>query len=308
MPGELGDAIFSMSESDVEGPVRTDFGFHVVQLDEILERGPMPLAEVRSELINELRDSEADALYRDLERDISDALFDSTDLQSIAEAVGLEVGSAERFARTGGEAFGANQAAIDAIFDDRLLHDGEISEIIELDANRSAVFRVSTYYEATRQPIEEVRELIVGALKTSKGRDIVSGKTDELLAALGGGADFEEAAREAGAVVTPSTLVTRESESPDQAILAEVFNASKPKSDQPTTGTAITRTGEHAVYSISEVVPGRPESIPLAERDAGKTSLTQQSGVADYTAFVSQLEADADIAISDSALKEPDFF
>lgn len=297
-----------MFEGDIEGPVRTDFGFHVVRLDEILERGPMPLADVRFELENELRDSEVEALYRAVERKISDALFDATDLASIAQAVGLDVQSVERFARIGGEPFGANQAAIDAIFDDRVLRDGEISEIIELDANRSAVFKVSNFYEATRQPIEDVRELIVGALRASKSRDIVSGKTDQLLAALADGADFEEAASTAGAAITPSSLVTRQSENPDQAILIEVFNARKPKADQRTTGTAVTRTGEYAVYSISEVIPGRPESIPLAERDAGKTSLTQQSGNADYTAFVSQLEAHADVAISDSALKEPDFF
>ncbi len=308
MPGELGNAIFSMFEGDIEGPVRTDFGFHVVRLDEILERGPMPLADVRAELETELRDSQVDSLYRDVERKISDALFDATELATIAEIAGLEVMTAERFARGGGEPFGSNQAAIDAIFDERVLRDGEISEIIELDANRSAVFKVSTYYEATRQPIEEVRELIVGALKVSKGREIVGGKTDQLLAALADGDDFAEAARSAGAVLTPPTLVGRQSDTPDQAILVAVFNARKPNPDQPTTGTAITRTGEYAVYSVIEVIPGRPESIPLAERDAGKTTLTQRSGVQDYTAFVSQLEAQADVSISDSALEEQDFF
>ncbi len=308
MPGELGDAIFSMVEGDIEGPVRTDFGFHVVRLDEILERGPMPLARVRFELENELRDNEVDALYREVERKISDALFDLTEMASVAEVVGLEVLSIERFARIGGEPFGANQAAIEAIFDDRVLHDGEISEIIGLDANRSAVFKVSTYYEATRQPIEDVRELIVGALKATKGRDIVLGKTDQLLAALADGADFDEAASAAGATIAPPTLVGRQSQNPDQAILVQVFNARKPKPDQPTTGLAITRTGVYAVYSISDVIPGRPESIPRAERDAGKTSLTQQSGNADYMAFVSQLEADADVAIIESALEQPDFF
>ncbi len=308
MPGELGDTIFSMVEGDIEGPVRTDFGFHVVRLDEILERGPMPLAGVRFELENELRDNEVDALYREVERKISDALFDLTEMASLAEAVGLEVLTVERFARIGGEPFGANQAAIEAIFDARVLHDGEISEIIELDANRSAVFKVSTYYEATRQPIEDVRELIVGALKATKGRDIVLGKTDQLLAALADGADFDEAASAAGATIEPPTLVGRQSQNPDQAILVQVFNARKPKPDQPTTGLAITRTGVYAVYSISDVIPGRPESIPRAERDAGKTSLTQQSGNADYMAFVSQLQADADVAIIESALEQPDFF
>lgn len=308
MPGELGDAIFSMFEGDIEGPVKTDFGFHVVRLDEILERGPMPLADVRPELEDELRGSQADALYRDVERKISDALFDATELTAMAAAVGLEVRKVERFSRIGGEPFGNNQAAIDAIFAERISRDGEISEIIELDANRSAVFKVSAHYEATRQPIEEVRELIVGSLKAEKGRTIASGKTDQLLAALTDGADFAESATAAGAVFTPPTLVVRQSESPDQAILLEVFNAKKPDPEQPTIGTAITRTGEYAVYSIDMVVPGRPESIPLAERDAGKTTLTQQSGADDYTAFVSQLEEEAKVVVSDDALEEQDFF
>ena len=188
------------------------------------------------------------------------------------------------------------------------MHDGEISEIIELDANRSAVFKVSNYYPATRQTIEEVRELIQGAVRTEKTRNIVSGKVDQLLAALVDGANFEEAATEVEATVTPSALVTRQSESPDQAILIAVFNARKPTPDKPTTGTAISGTGAYAVYSVSEVIPGRPETIPLAERDAAKVALAQQSGIEDYNAFVSQLEQDAAVVISDDALARQDLF
>ena len=308
MPGELGDTIFSMVEGDIEGPVKTDFGFHVVRLDEILERGPMPLAEVRNELESELRDSQSEALYRDVETKVSDALFDATGLEEIAQSVGLEVKTAERFARIGGEPFGNNQAAIDAIFDERVLREGEISEIIELDANRSAVFKVSNHYEATRQSIEDVKELIVGALKAEKGRNMASGKVDELLAALTDGADFADAAAAVDGEVTESTLVVRQSESPGQAILVEVFNAKKPDPEQQTIGSVITRTGQYAVYSVESVIPGRPESIPLAERDAGKTTLTTQSGADDYNAFVSQLEQDTDVVVSDDALEEQDFF
>ena len=308
MPGELGDAIFSMVEGDIEGPVKTDFGFHVVRLDQILERGPMPLAEVRNELENELRNSQSEAIFKDVEATISDALFDATGLEEIAQSVGLEVKTAERFSRIGGEPFGNNQAAIDAIFDERILREGEISEIIELDANRSAVFKVSNHYEATRQAIEDVRELIVGALKSEKGRNIASGKADELLAALNDGTDFAEAAAAVGGEVTASTLVVRQSESPDQAILVDVFNAKKPVGGQPTIGSVITRTGQYAVYSVESVFPGQPETIPLSERDAGKTSLTQQSGADDYNAFVSQLERDTDVVVRDDALEEQDFF
>lgn len=308
MPDELGDAIFSMSEGDVEGPIRTEFGFHVVRLDEIHTRGPLPLSQVRNELEDELRDRELETLYRNLERKLSDALFDAKDLATIADLLGLEVKSVKKFPRTGGEPFGSNQAAIEAIFNDRILLAGEISEIVELDANRSAVFKVSRHYEAKRKTVDEVRELIVGALRSEKSRNIVRGKTDQLLAALADGADFKDAATAAGALVTPAALVTRQSEKPDQAILVEVFNARKPAPDKPTTGTAVTRAGAYAVYSLSAVIPGRPESVPLDERDATKKALAQQSGVEDYTAFVSQLERDAKVIISDDALTGQELF
>ena len=59
---------------------------------------------------------------------------------------------------------------------------------------------------------------------------------------------------------------------------------------------------------MSAVIPGRPESIPLAERDAAKIALARQSGMEDYNAFVSQLEQDAAVVISDDALARQDLF
>lgn len=308
MPGALGNAIFSMAEGDIEGPVRTEFGFHIVRLDQILERGPLPLAQVRDELENELRDREADVMYREVERKLSDAMFDMTELSAMAAAVGLQVQSVKRFPRSGGEPFGNNQAAIDAIFDERVLHDGEVSEIVELDANRSAVFKVTNYYAAARQSIDEVHDLIVGALRTEKSRNIVRGKTDQLLAALAEGTEFRKAANAAGGEFAAPALVTRQSDSPDQAILAEVFSARKPTPDTPTTGTAVTASGIYAVFSVSEVIPGRPESIPVADRDAAKRALAQRAGADDFAAYVSQLQKDATIDISDDALSAPELF
>src|SRR5690606_28816418 len=83
MPGDLGDAIFSMSEGEIRGPVESDFGLHIIRLDDIQPGGPLPLEQVRAELENELRDIEAEASFRDLQRTLSDALFDAQGLQEI---------------------------------------------------------------------------------------------------------------------------------------------------------------------------------------------------------------------------------
>lgn len=308
LPGELGGAVFSMESGQVDGPIKSDFGFHVVQLDQILEQGPLPLDQVRGELLTELRDREAEDEFRELERQVSDALFDAPDLAAIAAATGLEVQISEGFTRAGGELIGTNQAAIDAVFDSRVLYDGEISEVIELDASRSAVFKVTTHNEASRLPLEDVREDIIGAMRTQEAQTIVFNRAEQLLVALNDGEDFGQAGEAAGATVSAPTLMDRQAAESDQAVLAQVFMARKPAQGSPVSGSVKNSSGGITVYSLDAVLPGRPESIPLADRDAGKLELAQQAGSSDYVAFVQALYEKADIVISQDALAEQELF
>ncbi len=303
MPGALGDAIFSLQQGEIGGPVKSDFGFHIVRLDDIQPGGPLPLEQVRAELERELRDEETADEYRELERKLSDALFDAQNLQAMADASGLEVRTASGFTRAGGEPFGNNQAAIDAVFNPMVLEDRRISEIVELDANRSAVFQVREHYPAAVRPLEEVRDGIVAQLRLAQAEDIVSERAGELQAELAQGAGFAEAAQAAGAEVTAATLLRRQDESIDPILLEAIFRAPKPVgAEQPTIGQTRTQSGDYAVYSIAAVQPGRPEAIPLAERDARKLQLAADSGRADYVALVLELQRGADIVRADEPL------
>lgn len=304
MPGALGDAIFSMRVGEIRGPISSEFGFHIVRLDEIVPGGPLPLDQVRAELERELRDSFGDSEFRDKERAVSDALFDAADLASVAQAAGLEVLTAKDFSRTGGEPFGNNQAAIDAVFDARVLRDGGISDIIEIDANRSVVLRVTRHQEAMRQPLDAVREQIVESVRADKARKLVQGRVETLLASLGNGVPFADAAAAVEATATPYTVINRLSEDLDERVLEAIYRAKKPAAGKPRTGSAVTAEGDYAVFSLDAVAPGRPENVPLAERDQRKVQLAGQTGVADYTAFILQLESEADIVRSEDVLNE----
>jgi peptidyl-prolyl cis-trans isomerase D len=306
LPGELGGAIFAMDEGDIEGPIESDFGFHVVQLDSILEQGPLPLDQVRGELLSELREREAEDAFRELERQVSDALFDAGDMQAIAAATGLVVLTDTGFTRGGSEALGANQAAIDAVFDELVLVDGEVSEVIELDNNRSAVFKVTAHNEASRLPMEEVLDQITDAIRTREAESIVFSRVEQLLSALDTGEEFGPAAEAAGAAVSAPALLGRQDAETDQAVLAQVFSSRKPSQGSPVIGRVANTGGGFTVFSLEAVLPGRPESIPLADRDAGKLELALQAGSSDYYAFVEALYDNAEVVISQDALAAQD--
>jgi peptidyl-prolyl cis-trans isomerase D len=306
MPNELGAAVFSMEEGEVAGPIESEFGYHIVRLDDILERGPLPLDQVRSEVLTELRQQEAERRFRDLERALSDALFDSSSLAEVAEATDLEVRSASGFTREGGEPFGNNQAAIDAIFEPSVLSGERISDIVELDADRSAIFRVTSHQEPTRRPLEEVRDEVVAALEAEQAELLMSTRADQMLEALRSGEEFAAAAETAGLDAAEPRAISRTDESIDQSLLFEVFAAGKPTTEEPVFGRVQLEDGSFAVYKLDAVLPGRPESIPLAERDRGKLMLAQESGIGDFQAFVRALYNEADIVINEDVLAADD--
>ncbi len=308
LQGALGDAVFSIRQGEVAGPIRSDFGFHVVRLNEVKAGGPLPFDQVKAELEQELRSRKADDLWREKERAVADALFDAGDLETLAGNVGLEVQEASGYTRNGGASFGANQAAIDAVFDDDILNERQISDIIELDANRSVVVQVSDYHEAQRRPLTEVRETIVSSIRNSRARTIVTEKATELQAALRDGQEFQAAAEAVAADAVTTTVMRRDDNEADASIRAAVFGVKKPLADQLRIGTTQTSSGDEAVFSVLRSTPGRPESIPVAQRDEGKRGLSAQAGQADYTALVFELERIGDIERNADALAQQSLF
>ena len=308
LPGVLGDTIFTMAEGDVAGPVRSDFGFHIIRLDGIEAGGSLPLEQVRAQLTDELRSRKATEVFDGLINDLSDALFDASEIQDMADAVGIELKTATGLTRAGGEPFGSNQAMIDALFDERNLSERFISDIIELDANRAVVFHVTHHSVAARMPIDELREEIMAAIRSERAAAMASEQVTQLEAVLLSGGELVAAAEGMANVNVFEAVIGRQDAEIDPAVGAAVFAARKPNAGTPSVGTAITQTGNYAVYSVTAYSPGRPEEIPLAERDAGKLRLGAQSGSADYAALIAELEQRADIDKSQDALDQQSVF
>jgi peptidyl-prolyl cis-trans isomerase D len=306
LPDELGDAIFDMSEGDVAGPIRTDFGFHIVRLDRIVEQGPMPLDQVRAEIMSDLQDKEAEGLFRELERKLSDALFDAESIEQLAAAAGLDVKSADGFTRSGGDALGTDASIIDAVFDEVVLSGSQLSEIVEVDAGRSVVLAVVKHNPAMRQSLDEVRDEVESEVRLQQAEQIMAARADEMIAALEAGTDFGEAAEAVGATAGEPVVMSRSDQEADQFVSVAVFTAVKPTQDEPTTGATRNGQGGYTVYSVEAVLPGRPEALPVEQRDAGKNQLTDQAGIGEFIAFVQALRENADIIINEDAVAATD--
>jgi hypothetical protein len=127
-----------------------------------------------------------------------------------------------------------------------------------------------------------------------------------MLDALDSGVEFAAAAEAIGAEAAATAIVTRDARDTDQFVAVAVFTASKPTQDKPTIGMTRNGVGGYTVFRLDAVLAGRPENIPLADRDAGREQLVDKYGVGDFIGFVQALRANADIVINDDLLAVDD--
>ncbi|MDZ7644068.1 MAG: hypothetical protein U5K76_07545 [Woeseiaceae bacterium] len=149
-----------------------------------------------------------------------------------------------------------------------------------------------------------MREQIVSAVRADRARAIVGERSAELQAALRDGQSFAAAAEAVEADQVSTVTLRRDDQEADPNVRNAVFQVAKPEPGEPRIGTVRTNSGDQAVFAVTGWAPGRPEAIPVQQRDEGKRQLAQQAGQADYTAFVFELERRADVTRNQSALEQ----
>ncbi|MBT8131366.1 MAG: SurA N-terminal domain-containing protein, partial [Gammaproteobacteria bacterium] len=99
--GPFADALFSMTAGEVRGPIRTQFGYHIILMQD--QRGGIakPFAEVKAELLSELSRSRAEDEYYGIAEEMADLAFENpSTLDPIATELGLELQTASSVTRT----------------------------------------------------------------------------------------------------------------------------------------------------------------------------------------------------------------
>ena len=308
LPGALGDAVFAMDVNEISDLVRTEFGFHVAQLNKKESDGQVPFETVRGELEAELKAQKSDVNFTKIERELSDALFDAVDISILAQDLNFSLNKLEGYNQNGGGVFGANQIVIDALFDAQRNNDFQLSDIIEVDANRSIVFQVKEFKPATVKPIEEVRDQIINDMKFVSAEVLANNIAIKIENLMENEGALESTLAELDSVSLREVIINRLTEDVDFVIQANVFGMKKPLPGNSKVGTVVMQNSNYAVFKFHNHAYGVPEMIPQEERDAARERLNQQSGVSDYTAFVSELQLSAEIEKDEELLNSASMF
>jgi peptidyl-prolyl cis-trans isomerase D len=292
-----------MQVGERSDPVRSDFGFHVIEVMEIKPEVAVPLDEVRDELVNQLLAQERNDLFYEQSESLASIAFEQPDsLQGVASATGLEIRQTDWIERDGsGEGIAGNNRVIEAAFSEDVLQNGNNSTPIELATDHLVVIRVLDHQQASQQPLEAVRSVVRQRLvdiKTSEQAEAAGTALLDRLASTG--TALPELATEAGFESVTTPMVTRNVSDPPREILATAFSMPLPAEGTVTREGRRLANGDYLVIALQKAEAGSLDKLPEAARTQAWRALSRVQGEAEMAAVLRTLRDQAVVVIPES--------
>src|SRR3984885_10156850 len=182
------DAAYSMKVGEIRGPVKTQFGYHILKLVGIQPATVKTFEQSKADLEAEYRKTEAEKLFNNAQDELADAaLQNTTDIDVVARKAGLTVQEIPGYSRSsGGGALGDVRAVTEAAFSQDVL-DGHLSGTVEIEKGRGVVLHATNHKLPQQKPLDAVRGEIVTAWKHQKGIELANAAAKEALKKLNAG-------------------------------------------------------------------------------------------------------------------------
>ena len=304
MVGAFEDALFAMQAGQIAGPVETDFGFHVIKLEELKGGQGKPFEEVRDQLAVEQLRADAEGAFNALSTKVVDEVYrNPTALAPAAAAAGLELKTAGPYSRDQAVGILAHPQLLRLAFSEVLIADGTVSEPVEIAPGHTVLLRVSAHQPETAQPLEQVRDQVAAAVAADVADKAMQAKADALLAQLADGkATLAEVAAKAGLQVQALDKLPRGVPVPGAKANAEIFRAQAPVDGKPGHGKLKLDDGRHAVFALTAVTAGDVAQVPEVQRQMLTEQLSQLDGNNAAEAFVRGMRARFKVQVSEEQL------
>jgi peptidyl-prolyl cis-trans isomerase D len=297
----FGDAAYSMKVDEIRGPVKTQFGYHILRLDGIQPATVKSFEDSKKDLETEYRRNEAEKLFNNAQDQLADAaLQNATDIDVVARKAGLTVLELPGFSRIdGGGALGNVPAVIDAAFNQDVL-DGRLSPIVEVEKGRGVVLRATDHKLPQQKPLEAVRAEVVAAWKKQRGVELAAAAAADATKRLDAGESWDAVAKSLGQPVQPPKFIARADQAVPLEIRSAAFSDPKP-AGKPIYNDVRLASGDAAVIALSAVreEPADPKQ-PEAEMEKQFAAQIASSEAQSYAAAA---RADAKVTLNPQAIE-----
>ena len=300
------DAVKTMQVGEVSDLVRTQFGWHIIKLEDIKPEKIRTFAEVRDQLNKDIQTERSEsAFYEKAERFANLAFEHPESLSVLTETLGLQSKTSELFDRSGGNRQNiiSNRKVIEAAFSGTVLKERFNSDVIGIGEQHIVVLRLREHEPAQPKSLADVKPEIVTALKQERTKVEAQTLGKTLLEQIKQNGDSEKLGKVNDLSWSPAHWIGRKDTTLKQpAIVREVFKMGQPPKENKALYQGIELSnGDYAIVALLAVKDGvatsETESADAKAPDKSKLAEQQQQafGESEFKQLVSGLKAKAEI-------------
>lgn len=300
-------AIFALQPEEISEVVETQFGYHIIKLEEIRPATVRTFEEVRDNLAVTLQKQQAKALTFQQVTKAYEGIMRSGSLEKYSKEGKVEITTSDYFSQTElPEGMIKDPKFITTAFS---LKKGELSSIVETGKGYAILF-VDDIQKPALPELDTVREQVVADYTKEKADELASKAADQLLAASKeqGGLKQAQQAVQAQDVENKSEIKTTDflhrnapggKDMPPNQLIQESF--AMPWKEK------LAKTPVHvgSSYYLFEVVERRNETdkVDAAQRDEARKKLLASARQELVAAWMAGLQARSKIATNTSLLQ-----
>ncbi len=300
-------ALYALKPGQISDPVRTNEGWHVIQLRDVRQGRQVPFESVRAELErNELKDAR-EKLFSDRSGKLVDlTLKDSTTLAPAARELGMTVQKTPLFTRAGGTGIAADPNVLKAAFSASVLEDGNTSDAIEIGKNHDhmVVIRAAQHLPVKVLTLAEVRGRVQADLQADRRSKAAKSAAGALLARAAKGETLDSLATAVGGTVLTATQVTRNLTAPSAELIAAGFRLPRPAQGKALqVAIALLEADRYALVEATNVVDGDVTKVDANTRAALRQRFAQQlRGGLDARIYINALRREFLVTVAEDRL------
>ena len=271
------DALFALNKGEVSGIVETQFGLHLIRLDDVRAPEFASFEEKRAELEQELKQEVISSVFYDVSENLAVTAYENPDsLDAVVDVLSIPVKQTEMFTRHNGEDIAANAKFREAAFSASVLEGGSNSDIIEIAPDHVVVLRVLKNEPASRQPLSEVESNIRSIIELKRAYENTMAAAQQAKDKVASGASLESVVDEGWNVQMYTGIKRQQTGEPGPEVVRAVFSMPDPASGVVSVENVNLASGDVALVVLDKV----HTPVDIAEDSLNRVKQQRKSDVA----------------------------
>lgn len=280
---EFEKAAFSLAKGATSDLVQSSYGFHIIRVDDKQAAHLKSLDEVKAQIEPVLKQQQAAQAAQSAGNALA-AAAKTNGLDKAAAAKGLQVVTTDFFSRADSlPGIGAAQPFMEAVFGAK---ENAPPDQVQI-AQGIVVFQVVGTKPPATPTFAEIRSRVENDFKNERASTLLAQKTQELSDRAKASHDLKKAAREVGASVKTSELVSQDSQVPDLGAMSGPAAVAFTMKPGEISGPISTGAGGAVLAVVDRQQPSAQDFA--TKKDEVRDGLVQQKQSEMFAVFLSDL-------------------